>query len=488
MAAVCYPLASPPGTIRLWIGVHPASAMPAVADWRLDGVPVPAANVTSLRAMGPVRAGELAATKAARVFTGVYEIAAVSPGTIPSLAFTVDGEVLEQRVRALPNRLVLGGEPLTVLLVSCFHYTTGSGPYQRLLPDIVRGAHPPDLAIFMGDQVYLDLPTVADFENDAEWLAVKFERDYVRNWFSGAFTAGLGLAPMAMLPDDHEFWNNFPHSSPFIQNSWAQPGRDRWETAARACYAGFQHGSGDLLGTPLALDIEPLAFLMLDSRTDRDRDFTRLLRPEASRQVADWATRVADDSRFSAAVVVTGQSLLEDPVGTVKGGVADYALANYKEPYRDLLLALEAVAGAGKQVLLLTGDVHWGRVTTVRDRRRVPEATVFHELISSPASLVETIGSDQVATAIGVVKGWFGGNDPWPRHGDAQPPPSHLPHANQRFRTGPWRAHRGNQCAVLRMARRGAGVSVEYTFHPLITTARSGAAPTTGRFDLGPVI
>ena len=42
--------------------------------------------------------------------------------------------------------------------------------------------------------------------------------------------------------------------------------------------------------------------------------------------------------------------------------------------------------------------------------------------------------------------------------------------------------------AVLRMARRGAGVSVEYTFHPLITAARSGAAPTTGRLDLGPVI
>lgn len=488
MAAVCYPLASPPGTIRLWIGVHPATAAPPVTDWRLDGAAVAPANVTALRDMRAVRTGPLAATTAARVWSGVYEIAGVAPGTVPRVAVTVGGEVLEQRVRALPDHLALGGEPLTVLLVSCFHYTTGGGPYRRLLPEIARGANPPDLTIFMGDQVYLDLPTVADFEDDAEWLAVKFERDYVRNWFSGAFSAGLGVAPMAMLPDDHEYWNNYPHPSPFIQNSWAQPGRDRWEAAARACYEGFQHGSGDLLGSPLELDIAPLSFLMLDSRTDRDRDMSRLLRPEVSTQVADWADRVARDSRFVAAVVVTGQSLLEDEVSAVTGSIADYALANYKKPYQALLRALGTIAGAGKQVLLLTGDVHWGRVTTVGDRQRVPEATVFHELISSPASLVETIGADQVKTALGVVKGWFGADDPWPRHGDAVAPPPHLPHADQRFRTGPWRAHRGNQCAVLRIARRGTGVSVEYTFHPLVTAARSGAAPTTGRFDLGPVI
>ena len=215
-----------------------------------------------------------------------------------------------------------------------------------------------------------------------------------------------------------------------VSNSWAQPGRDRWEAAARACYEGFQHGSGDLLGSPLELDIAPLSFLMLDSRTDRDRDMSRLLRPEVSTQVADWADRVARDSRFVAAVVVTGQSLLEDEVSAVTGSIADYALANYKKPYQALLRALGTIAGAGKQVLLLTGDVHWGRVTTVGDRQRVPEATVFHELISSPASLVETIGADQVATAIGVVKGWFGADDPWPRHGDAVAPPPHLPHAD----------------------------------------------------------
>jgi hypothetical protein len=179
--------------------------------------------------------------------------------------------------------------------------------------------------------------------------------------------------------------------------------------------------------------------------------------------------------------VVTGQSLLEDPVGGVKGSIADYALADYQGAYTALLDALTTITDRGKQVLLLTGDVHWGRVTSVLDRRR--DVRIMHEVITSPASLVATVGSDQVADVIGTVKGWFGANDPWPRHSDGKKPPSHLPHSSQRFRTEAWRTHRGNQCAVLRLARRGSGVTVEYTFHPLATT---DVPPTTGRFDLSP--
>ena len=93
---------------------------------------------------------------------------------------------------------------------------------RKLLPRIVRGPTAPDLCLFMGDQVYLDLPTIQAFDEDPKWLAKKFEQDYVRNWFSRGFTEGLGLGPLAFIPDDHEYWNNFPHVSPFIQNSWSE--------------------------------------------------------------------------------------------------------------------------------------------------------------------------------------------------------------------------------------------------------------------------
>jgi hypothetical protein len=351
------------------------------------------------------------------------------------------------------------------------------------LPQIVRGATLPDLCVFMGDQVYLALPTIQDFRDDPAWLADKFEQDYVRNWFSGAFTEGLGLAPMAFVPDDHEYWNNFPHVSPFIQNSWSTSGEDNWRRAARACYEGFQLGFSGALGEALSFDVEPLSFLLLDSRSERDTDLKRFLSPAAEAQLNAWAAYVAGNGKLVGGVMVSGQSLLEDPVGGVKGGIADYALADYEGPYAALLKTLATITDSGKQVLLLTGDVHWGRVTSVRDRRR--DVTVMHEVITSPASLVATVGSDQVADVIGTVKTWFGAGDPWPRHGDGKKPPSHLPHSSQRFRTEAWRAHRGNQCAVLRLVRRGTGVSVEYTFHPL---AGAGLPAMTGRFELLPTL
>jgi hypothetical protein len=484
MATACYPLASPPTTIRLWIGVHPATAAPAVGGWEIDGVPVPAEKVKALRPMQSVRSPALLSGNSGRAFTGVYEICGVTTSSV-TVSVTLDGEVIERRVRPLPERLELDGDPLNVLLISCFDYSTYGQLYGEVLPRIVRGADAPHLTIFMGDQVYLDLPTIANFEDDPVWLANKFERDYVRNWFSGAFSQGLGLAAMAFVPDDHEYWNNYPHASPFIQNSLSTGGKKHWREAARACYAGFQWGLADPLGTSLELNVKPLSFMLVDSRTERDEDLKQLLSPVAARRFADWAVEVARDPELSAAVVVTGQSLLEDPVASVKGAIADYALANYEGPYKALVTALATITDSGKPVLLLTGDVHWGRVTSVRDRRR--DTTAMHEVISSPTSLVATIGADQVSDVTGTVKSWFGAEDPWPRHAETKKPPAHLPHSGQRFRTETWWSHRGNQCAMLRIARRGSGTVVDYTFHPLVKAATTSAPPTTGRFELSPI-
>lgn len=478
MDAACYQLASPAGTIRLWVGASGVTAAPEVEGWRLDGHPVaPQAR----RAIRSVRDGPHLAGNPPRAFSGVYEIAGVSGRGPFALEVTVGDQRLRSSVRALPARLELDGDPLTVLLVSCFHHATDGGLYRRLVPKIVQGAHHPDLCLFMGDQVYLDLPTLQNFRDDPVWLAERFEQDYVRNWFAGSFAGGLAVGPMVFVPDDHEYWNNFPQPSAFIQNSWTEDGRDHWREAARAAFRGFQLGGDGDVGGVFQLDVEPLSFMLIDSRSDRDGDRTRLLGPDARRDLAAWARRLAGDPTLVAGVVVTGQSLVEDPAGTVKGSIADFALADYEGPYEELLGALTTIVDAGKQLLLLTGDVHWGRVCSVRDRRR--DAVAMYEIISSPTSLVETVGADQVHDVIGAVKRWFAPGDPWPRHGDAAKPPSHLPHSGQRFRTATdWRGHRGNQCAVLRMTRRGAGVEVDYTFHPI---AGTGDVPaTTGRFEL----
>jgi len=477
MDVACYALASAPGTLRLWVGARDATSAPAVDGWRVDGAPT--AAVTAIRPMQSVRQGALLRGDPPRAFSGLYELAGIAGRGPFIVEATVGGQPVRASVRALPAALALDGEPLTVVLVSCYHHSTDGGLYGEALPRIARGINAPDLCVFMGDQVYLDLPTLMDFQDDPAWLGERFEQDYARNWFTGAFARGLGVAPAVFVPDDHEYWNNFPQPSPFIENTWTDTGRDHWREAARALYRGFQGEPGE----PLVLDVEPLSFLLLDSRADRDAALTRLLGPDASQALGDWAARVAGDARFAAGVLVTGQSLLQDAVGGVKGSIGDYALADHEPAYRELLQALTRVSEAGKPVLLLTGDVHWGRVSSVRDRQR--DAVVFHEVIASPSSLVATIGADQVKDVIGAVKDWFGSRDPWPRHGGAQAPPSHLPHSGQRFRTAAgWRGHRGNQVAVLRMTRRAAGIDVEYTLHPLVAGLAGDVPPTSGRLEL----
>ena len=62
-----------------------------------------------------------------------------------------------------------------------------------------------------------------------------------------------------------------------------------------------------------------------------------------------------------------------------------------------------------------------------------------------------------------------------------------IVHWLPRWRTETWDAtrdaHRGNQCTMLRMTRRGSGVTVDYTFHPLARTSKS-VPSLTGRFEL----
>jgi len=66
-------------------------------------------------------------------------------------------------------------------------------------------------------------------------LAEKFEKDYTINWSEPlAYANVLGAAPSISIPDDHEYWNNYPHASPFIQNAWSQEGRDNWREAAQS--------------------------------------------------------------------------------------------------------------------------------------------------------------------------------------------------------------------------------------------------------------
>jgi phosphodiesterase/alkaline phosphatase D-like protein len=174
------------------------------------------------------------------------------------------------------------------------------------------------MTLLMGDQVYLDLPTLQDFKNEVPWLAKKFEDDYTINWqVSPGYSQVLAAAPSISMPDDHEFWNNYPHPSPIVGNTLHHKGRDNWRKAALALYEVFQLPYPSSVGEPTIIEVAPLSFFLPDMRSLRDEDRRFTMNDRAHRKMKDWVTdliaRKDTIDRKLFGVVITGQSLFSEP-------------------------------------------------------------------------------------------------------------------------------------------------------------------------------
>ena len=364
MTLVLHPRAAPPDRLRVWLGAV-GYGLPKGLSWKLDNQP---RTPIALAPLASARKNTWVDSAERRAFTGVYEFTGLAPASHHRVLVCLGGQSAELSARTLPEEVPNGpAESFRVLLVSCFDRgmdrTGRVGHVVASLPIHMR----PHLTLLLGDQVYLDLPTLKDFEDDIEWLAREFEGKYISNWFGSRAVAGapngyvqvLHAAANVSIPDDHEYWNNYPHASPIVGNTWGKHGRLRWFVAARRLYDAFQGAHPIGLGGSWHLDVKPLSFFFADSRTYRDpgrrfaladADHCRLER------WVDWLQQYPD----RVGVFVTGQSLLSKERGSFVGGLTDYELSDHDD-YRRLWRTLLRAPG---HLLLLTGDLHWGRVTS----------------------------------------------------------------------------------------------------------------------------
>ncbi|SNT44242.1 hypothetical protein SAMN05421812_10690 [Asanoa hainanensis] len=293
----------------------------------------------------------------------------------------------------------------------------------------------------------------------------------------GGGQGGRGLlqaAPSAAIPDDHEFWNNAPHPSPIVQESIGSGSRANWLTAANRMFTAFQRSEPGGYERMLELDVPPLSFFLMDNRSFRtpDRRHTlphgpHPLAPNASSayglaQFQQWVRRVAAQGHYG--VVVTGQSLFQPPAKWFKSTFGDRNLSNYRD-YPAIMSALVGLAEAGRPVLCLTGDVHYGRVLGALDVRGGAE---LYEVISSPAALVSTVGMDQFSALANKAKHLFGGpGDPAHRHRDAPDVPDWFTAGGAKLalrRKYPLHNEKGNHVALLRFRRSGFGLELTVSY------------------------
>lgn len=258
-----------------------------------------------------------------------------------------------------------GERPFTVALGSCFyaHRDGGqaAGSYRALYergPEHVR----PHVTFLTGDQVYLDIGFDSLSFVKSE-IRDRVAGDYADHWqLLGSI---LSRGATWMLPDDHEYWNDYPfHDSlvptllalklDFVRNTWEKASRDG-VTRVQQC------------PRVETFALEELSFCLADLRSWRsddgflpDTDFKKLTR---------WAEGL------------TGPGVLAIPQPLiVKPNSLERNLMSYQQQYRALL---EALGSTGHDIVVLSGDVHFGRIASTT---LGPKGGKLVEVIASPMS------------------------------------------------------------------------------------------------------
>ncbi|HYI22831.1 MAG TPA: hypothetical protein VEX62_09380 [Candidatus Limnocylindrales bacterium] len=352
-----------------WLSVlWPSGSPPQVAEVRGGPapVPIPLAPTPVPGSFGPPAAWHQR-----------MELTGLSPASDYQLVLTESGTpVAECRVRTLPEGLPAINAPLNVLLASCYSRerdpTGAVGRAFLRLPPASR----PSLAVLTGDQVYLDTP-IAHFlfrPHTGEQLATEFATNYAatfgQRFPDGGFGALVSSVATLMTGDDHELWNNAPNVAVHLPDTWTPFGRDAWSTLARQLYDAYQ--------TPRrvhALEIPPLSARIVDTRFSRSADRTQIVDPQTMAELVSWLAGLTGP-----ALLALGQPILVPTTGFV-GHFTDWALADYAQ-YAELALALTNV---NHDVVLVTGDVHFGRVAEVQ----LPNGRRIVEIVSSPMALVD---------------------------------------------------------------------------------------------------
>lgn len=302
-------------------------------------------------------------------FYKIVTIKGLEPGTAYEVEFQARSEHSFRTLEVayfdtLPMRLPRGNQsPFTIGLGSCFYTKHDGGrvgqAYQALYQD---KQFQPHIKFLTGDQVYLDIG-LGWYPLNKSDTQERIADDYAESW--ELLRSMLRRGGTWMLPDDHEYWNNYPFLEGFnpylVTLDLDSSFRKRWDEGATCGVSNVQ------MITPVRIfNIgKDVSFCVADLRSHRTKQ--QFIDDENFNKITQWA-----QSLICPGVLVTPQPLIQSP-----GGKSDYSLPNWKGQYGELVAAL---AASGHDILLLSGDVHYGRISEVK-------------LGSGPGRLVEVISS-----------------------------------------------------------------------------------------------
>jgi phosphodiesterase/alkaline phosphatase D-like protein len=351
----------------------------------------------------------------ARAGTWILDVDRLAPGTM--YKFEIDGLTQPQgpvTIRTPPESLEKG--PLLLTLLSCYfpsdEYKENPSHALRCLATRAGDRtddQVPHLKIFCGDQIYADVPWSWSSERAIEAHA----RLYRETWGPERLGKLVSCGANVFVSEDHEFWNSFPDAMPHLTRSgggeWFE-----WATAAADAAwveqniwnfgAAFKGGAERRRGWG-STSLAGVDMFVADTRTDRvsfngarcylDTSTMgahaggaqrSMMGPDQLKKLTEWASGV---ERLG--LLVIGQPLLAPSTGA---WTFDTTLADYEKDYRAIVTALlRKIDKDGVSFIVLTGDIHWGRLVywSIPHKKR-PNAKLV-EFVASPLARVGKLKS-----------------------------------------------------------------------------------------------
>ena len=269
------------------------------------------------------------------------------------------------------------GEAFTIGLGSCFYNHKDGGQAAeayKALYEHGQAADRPDITLLTGDQVYLDIGFDSLSVIPSE-IAQRIADDYACHW--EAMGSILSRGATWMLPDDHEYWNDYPFyksNIPTLVSLRLSKVRNAWTTSAWDAVSNIQR-SPDVEHFEIGSD---LSICLADLRSFRHEN--GFIDSDNFERLVEWAQNLSCPG-----VLAIPQPLIVDENNQ------EANLRAFDSQYQTLLKAL---AVSGHDILVLTGDKHFGRVAVAP----MANGARLIEAISSPLSNLTGLNGIAVAT------------------------------------------------------------------------------------------
>lgn len=471
MMLSAYAQATAARELQIWVGLFGAPQPPAAPQFFVNG-----------HAVAPVRGGAPTPIRdgSGENFRGVYALAPPGRGPYRVRVQAGDAQVEIATDLLRPDLPAALDGSFNILLCSCYYQPRDD---RGLLGDVVGQIKlRPDLTLMAGDQVYADLPLrgLALPRRPAE-IRADIGRKYRQNWASSALgTPGLASvlarAPVVCVPDDHEYWNNYPYRQAQIPDTLWQDSRDGWARASEELYQDYQVSEATAQGAA-RLDVGPLKMLFMDLRSRRDANGERLMEDAARQAFVQWADDLLATPQ-GIGLLSSGQALFLSRPGALASRLADAEMPNYRDFDALVMAQLARLADGGVPLLYITGDVHWGRVAQAQDLRH--RGSLLYEVIASPCCLIDS-PMDGLAQ---FKRRLFGTSAPWPRHAEAADLPGQFGPHGRFLLQGLQRSIVGDQVAMLQIARAGAGAQFSVSYYGISRDKALAKSRTYGPYPL----